>query len=147
MCWAGAFDVYLENRLYNFVDNLVEVFLLDATEATQDVTLDITGYNLALHEAGLREGEAIDHIITQRIRILWVKPVVRSNKHEIEHAFLVFLQLIVADDDGRMGFKCAVGKEEADFYDVSLVVLHRYRAMMGAMLLRECSRAASLSSR
>ena len=53
MCWAGAFDVYLENRLYNFVDNLVEVFLLDATEATQDVTLDITGDNLALHEAGL----------------------------------------------------------------------------------------------
>jgi hypothetical protein len=34
-------------------------------------------------------------------------------------------QLVVADNDGRMGLKCPVRKEEANLYDVSLVVFHR----------------------
>ena len=115
----------LEYRLHNLVDNLVEVFLLDAAKATLDVTLDIAGNNLTLHEAGLREGEAVNHVVTQRIGILWIEPVVRRDEHKIEHTVLILLQLVVTDDDGGMGLERAVGKEEADLHDVSLVVLHR----------------------
>ena len=99
----------LEYRLYNFVDNFIEVFLLDATEATLNIALDIASNDLTLHEAGLREGEAIDHIVAQWVGILRIKPVVRRNEHKVEHTILVLLQLVVADDDGGMGFEGAVG--------------------------------------
>ena len=115
----------LEYRLYDLVDNLVEVFLFDVAKATLDVTFDVTSDNLALHEAGLREGEAVDHVVTQRIRILWIEPVVGSDEHKTEHAVLVLLQLVVTDDDCGMGLECTVGEKEANLYDVSLVVLHR----------------------
>ena len=115
----------LEYRLHNLVDNLVEVFLLDAAKATLDVTLDIASDNLTLHEAGLREGKAVNHVVAQRIGILWIEPVVRRDEHKIEHTVLILLQLVVTDDDGGMGLERAVGKEEADLHDVSLVVLHR----------------------
>ena len=115
----------LEYRLNNLVDNLIEVFLLDTAKTTLDVTLDVAGDNLALHEAGFREGEAVNHIVAQRVGILRVEPVVRRDEHEVEHALLVNLQLVVADDDGGMGLERAIGEEEADLYDVSLMVLHR----------------------
>ena len=99
--------------------------MLETAKATLYVALDVASDNLALHEAGLREGEAVNHVVTQRIRILWIEPVVRRDKHKIEHAVLVLLQLVVADDDGGMGFERAVGEEKADLYDVSLVVLQR----------------------
>ena len=53
----------LEDGLNYLVDNLVEVGLLDAAEATLDITLYVTGDYLALHEAGLRKSEAIDHVV------------------------------------------------------------------------------------
>ena len=115
----------LEYRLHNLVDNLVEVFLLDTAKTTLDVTLDVAGDNLALHEAGLREGEAVDHLVAQRVGILGVEPVVRGDEHKVEHTILILLQLVVADDDGGMGLERAVGDEDADFNDVSLMVLHR----------------------
>ena len=54
-----------------------------------------------------------------------VEPVVRRDEHKIEHTILVLLQLVVANNDGRMGLECPVGKEETNLYDVSLVVFHR----------------------
>ena len=59
------------------------------------------------------------------IGILWIEPVVRRDEHKIEHTVLILLQLVVTDDDGGMGLERAVRKEEADLYDISLVVLHR----------------------
>ena len=115
----------LEYRLHNLVDNLIEILLLDAAEATLDVALDIASNDLTLDEAGFREGEAVDHIVAQRVGILRIKPVVRCNEHKVEHTVLINLQLVVADDDGGMGLESAVREEEADLYDVSLMVFHR----------------------
>ena len=102
-----------------------ECLLLDTAEATLDVALNITSDYVAFHEAWLREGKAVDHLITQRIGVLRVEPVVRRDEHKIEHTILVLLQLVVANNDGRMGLECPVGKEETNLYDVSLVVFHR----------------------
>jgi len=115
----------LEYRLNNLVDNLVEVFLLNAAKAALDVSLDVAGQNLALHEAGLRGREAVNHVVTQWVGVLRVEPVVRRDEHKVEHSVLVLLQLIITDDDGWMGLERAVRKEEADLYDVSLMILHR----------------------
>jgi len=115
----------LEYRLNNLVDNLVEIFLLDTAKTALHVALDVAGDNLALHEAGLREGEAVNHVVAQRVGILRVEPVVRCDEHKVEHTVLVNLQLVVTDDDGGMGLERAIWEEEADLYDISLVVLHR----------------------
>ena len=80
---------------------------------------------MALDEAGLRKRETCHHFVGQRIGILRVEPVVGGDEHEIEHAVLVLLQLVVADDDGGVGLERAVGEEEADLYDVALMILHR----------------------
>ena len=80
---------------------------------------------MALDDAGLRESEVVNHLIGQQVGILWIEPVVRRDENEVEHAILVFLQLIVGDNDGWMWLESAVGKEEADLDNVSLVIPHR----------------------
>ena len=102
-----------------------ECLLLDTAEATLDVALNITSDYVAFHEARLREGKAVNHLVTQRIGVLRVEPVVRGDEHKIKHTILILLQLVVADNNGRMRFECSVGKEETNLYDVSLVVFHR----------------------
>ena len=69
-CPRDYAGVLLKDGYDNLVNNLVEVFLLDTAETTLDITLDITRENLALYEAGLREGKAFYHIIGQLIGIL-----------------------------------------------------------------------------
>ncbi len=76
MSWSVRKVYSLEYRIDYLVDNLVEVFLLDAAETALYVAFDIARNNLALDKAWLRKGEARDHFVGKRIGILWIEPVV-----------------------------------------------------------------------
>ena len=125
MPWGGMEGEGLEYGIDNLVNYLVEVFLFDAAEAALNVALDVARNNLAFDKAGLREREAHHHLVGQRVGVLRIEPVVRRDKHKVEHTVLVLLQLVVADDDGGMWLERTVREEKTDFDDVSLVVLHR----------------------
>ena len=69
-------ECWLEYRIDYLVNYLVEVSFLDAAETSLYVALNVTRNNLALDKAWLREREAHNHFIGQRIGILWIEPVV-----------------------------------------------------------------------
>ena len=102
----------LEYRIDYLVNYLVEVFFLDAAETTLYVALDVTRNNLALDKAWLREREAHNHFVGQGVGILRIEPVVRRDKHKIEHTVLVLLQLVVGNYNCGMGLNVPSGKRK-----------------------------------
>ena len=51
--YLGFITLRLEYGFNNFVDDLIEILLFDTAETTVNITFDIAGENLALHETGL----------------------------------------------------------------------------------------------
>ena len=72
----------------------------------------------------LRKGVTNNHFISQRVRVLWIYPVIGSDEHKVEHPVFIFLQLIIGYDDGRMRLESTIRKEETNLDNVSLVVFH-----------------------
>ena len=88
--------------------------MFDATKTAINIALNVASNNLALHQARFCEGKTFNHLIAQGVGILRIESVVRCYEHEIEHTVLVFLQLVIRYDDGRMRFERAIRKEETN---------------------------------
>ena len=70
-CYASS-----ENRLNDFVHNLVEVLRLDSSQSAIDVALNVACNNLAFHYAWLGQLVGNEHIVGQGVGILRVDGVV-----------------------------------------------------------------------
>lgn len=98
--------------------------MIPSRRVTSRLILPVMIY-LAFDDTWLRKGETRNHVIGQRIGILWVDSVIRGDEDDVEHPLLVKLQLVVGDNDGGMGLEGAVGEEEINLHDIFLVVFHR----------------------
>ena len=65
-----------ENRLNDFVHNLVEVLRLDGSQSAIDVAFNVACDYLAFHYAWLGQLVGNEHIVVQGVGILWVDGVV-----------------------------------------------------------------------
>lgn len=80
-----------KNRLYYLVNNLVEVLFLYASQTTDNITLNVSCYDLALYKTWFGKGMPDNHFVGKRIGVLGIEPVIGSDEDKIEHPVFCFL--------------------------------------------------------
>lgn len=66
----------LENRFYDFIDNLIKERFLYGTHTADNISFNIARYYLAFNKAGLIKSVTNNHVISKIIRILRIKPII-----------------------------------------------------------------------